>query len=274
VTFTLFAIVVATVIAVLAITGKAGETMPFLVLPPSVLALLVPLALYRWRLTPAGVDAVASWRRDGYEALRTPGGQGPGTGQAGTGHTGTGRTEAGRTVWALDGPQAAALPTGHAWSSFGGQWHTVKLGRLLPKPYWSLFPGFRIVLVFTVLASVYSNLTGGLVMHFNANGKLIAFGPAVVGAAVLLILWLPFFARRMAMPGKAQYLGEIVRLLHIEGGSETPEQYLAWVDDGSPTSRQWEVSRDVYYRLSVADPVQVTWSPRRASVIDIVPAGR
>lgn len=47
---------------------------------------------------------------------------------------------------------ALPLPKGHAWSSFGGQWHAVKLGDAV-SPYWSTGASLGVAAICTVMAS-------------------------------------------------------------------------------------------------------------------------
>jgi hypothetical protein len=88
------------------------------------------------------------------------------------------------------------------------------------------------------------------------------------------VFWLPSFTHRMTLPDTVIFPGEVIRLQYVDGGSDSPDDYLVWVDDGSPVSLKFDVAPAVYRRLSVGDPVRVTWSPRRRSLDDIDPAGR
>ena len=183
-------------------------------------------------------------------------------------------TDTGRTVWQLDGPAAAPLPKGHAWSSFGGQWHTVRLGQVVSSPYWSTMSGLGFVLISAVMVSFPAVVIGVFALGFDPAGKLIAITPAALAALVIGVFWLPSFTHRMTLPDTVTFPGEVIRLQYVDGGSDSPDDYLVWVDDGSPVSLKFDVAPAVYRRLSVGDPVRVTWSPRRRSLDDIAPAGR
>lgn len=262
VVLSLVALAVGTVVTVHTVDWKAGDTIAGPVLAAAFIALFVPLCLRRWRLTPEGGEAVASWRRAGRGVPGVP------SMARGLG------ADTGRTVWALDGPAAAPLPKGHAWSSFGGQWHTVKLGNVVSRPYWSTITGLGSVLMLTFIGSFPAVLIGVLGLGFSAQGKLLAITPAALGALVIVAFWLPSFSGRMTLPDTVTFPGEVIRLEYVDGGSDDPDDYLVWVDDGSPVSLKFDVAQIIYRRLSVGDPVQVSWSPRRRSLNDITPAGR
>jgi hypothetical protein len=236
----------------------AGDTIAGPVLTAAFLALLVPLFMRRWRLTPEGAEAVTAWRRAG----RGVPGVAPGLGG-----------DTGRTVWPLDGPAAAPLPRGHAWSSFGGQWHTVRLGQAVSRPSWNTLSGLGFVLLWAVMGSFPAVAIGAFAFGFDLEGKLIAIIPAALAAVVIATLWMPAYASRTALADTGSFPGEVIRLEFVDGG-DSADDYLVWVDDGSPTSLKYDVAPAIYRRLSVGDPVQVSWSPRRRTLNDITLASR
>jgi hypothetical protein len=253
---------VVAVVAVHTADWKAGHSIAGPVLAAAFVVLCIPLWLRRWRLTPEGAEAVAAWRRAGRGV--------PGAALGGLGLGG----DTGRTVWQLDGPAAAPLPKGHAWSSFGGRWHTVKLGSVVSRPYWSTTTGLGLVLLLVFMGSFPALMIGLLGLGLNTQGTLLALTPVTVGGLIIAVFWLPSFAHRMTLPDTVTFPGEVIRLQFVEGGSDSPDDYLVWVDDGSPVSLKFDVGQSVYGRLSVGDTVQVSWSPRRRSLNDITPAGR
>jgi hypothetical protein len=249
----LAAVAVAVVVIVHGVDWKIGDHIAPPLLGVAFLALLVPLLLRRWRLTPEGTAAVGAWRRAG---------RGVSGGAQGL------AADPDRTVWALDGPGGAPLPKGYVWSSLGGQWHTVRLGEFRRRPYWSTMSGLHLVLAWTAVGSLVSVLIGGFAFSFAPEGKLLALAPAALGAFVIVTLWLPAFTSRMRLPDAVTFNGEIVRLEYIDG-DESPDSHLAWIDDGSPVTMKFDVEPGTYYRLSVGDLVQVNWSPRRNCLNDI-----
>jgi hypothetical protein len=250
-------VAIVALVVVHGIDWKAADDMAGPVLSVAFLALFVPHFLRRWRLTSAGVTAVASWRRDGYGVPGAAQGLHP---------------DSGRTVWALDGTGAQPLPRGQAWSSLGGQWHTVQLGQELSRPSWSTLSGLGAVLVLTFMGSFFSVLIGFAAFSFDPEGQLIAITPAALAAVVIVLLWLPAFTSRMRLPDTTTFTGEVVKLQYVDGGSDSPDHYFAWIDDGSPTSMKFDVTPVMYRRLSTAALVRVSWSPRRGCLDDITPA--
>jgi hypothetical protein len=249
---------VAAVVIVHAVDWKVADKIAPPVIVAGFLALLVPWFLRRWRLTPEGTAAVEAWRRAGRGR--------PGAAQGLT-------ADPDRTVWALDGPGGAALPKGYAWSSLGGQWHTVRLGEALSPPFWSTASGLRVVLLWTFFGSIVSVMIGGTALGFDPLGQLIAITPAGLAVFAIITLWLPAVRSRIRLPDAVTFTGEIVRVQYIEG-EDGPDRHFVWIDDGSAVTMKFEFEAGRYQRISVGNLVQVNWSPRRRSLNDITsPSG-
>lgn len=257
ITLALIAAALCTVLYVHTVDWKLGDKIFAPVLIAAFLALFVPLCLRRWRLTPAGATAVDSLRSYGYGPAGLPQGLHPDTG---------------RTVWALDGTGAAPLPKDRAWSSLGGQWHTVQLGQILTPAFWSTNSGLYFVLTLTFIGSFISLMIGGLAYGLDPEGKLIAIMPSALAAFVITTCWLPAYNSRLRLPDAVTFTGEVVKLRYVDGGSDSPDEHLAWVDDGSPVSMKLEVGSAAYQRLSVGTLVEVNWSPRRRCLNSLTPA--
>jgi hypothetical protein len=257
VTFALIAVVLCTVLLVHAVDWKVGDKILAPALIAAFLGLFVPLWLRRWRLTPAGAAAVDWLRAAGYGAPGAVRGRNP---------------DSGRTAWELDGTGAAPLPKDHAWSSLGGQWHTVQLGQELSPAFWSTRSGLYFVLTVTLIGSFICWMIGGLAFRLDPAGTLIAISPAALGAFLISSLWLPAYHSRMKLPDTVTFTGEVVRLRFVDGGSDSPDEHLAWIDDGSPVSMKFEVGTGAYQQLSVGTLVDVSWSPRRRCLNSIAPA--
>jgi uncharacterized protein (TIGR04222 family) len=261
-TLTLIAVAVCSVLYVHVVAWKTGDKIAGPVLTAAFLSLFVPMSLRRWRLTPAGAAAVDSLRDAG---LGVPGGfHVPGMAQGP-------HPDSGRTAWALDGTGAAALPKDLAWSSLGGQWRTVRLGQPLSRPYWSTRSGLYQVLMWTFMGSFWSCLIGFLAFRLDPEGKLIAIAPAALAAFVISAFWLPAHNSRMRLPDTVIFNGEVVKLRRVDG-DDSPDEHLAWIDDGSPATMQLDVGPVAYLWLSVGDLVEVDWSPRRRSLNSLTPA--
>jgi hypothetical protein len=255
VVFALVAVAIGAAIAVRVSDPKAAGHVAGAVAAGCLALLCVPLFFRRWRLTPPGAAAVDSWQRDGGV---------PGAAQ-GLGPVGA------RTFAGLNAPGGAPLPAGHAWSSLGGQWRTVRLGLELQPPRWSGLPGLRRVLFWTVAGSFVAVIAGGAA-GFDLNGKLIALAPAAVGVFVIVAFWLPAFSMRMRLPDNVTFIGEVVRQWHVDGGEYSPDHDWVCVDDGSPTATKFDVGPAAYSQLKVGGLVEVTWSPRRRCLLHIEPA--
>jgi hypothetical protein len=255
--FALIAIAICVAIDVRVTDPKAAAAVAGWVAAGSVAVLCVPLFFRRWRLTPEGAVAVDAWQRDG--------GGAPGV-ALGLGAVGE------RTLLGLTALSGAPLPAGHAWSSLGGQWHTVQLGVELQRPRWSGLPGLATVLSWTVAASFFTVIAGG-VEGFDPNGKLIAFAPAALAALVIVTCWAPAVAMRMSQPDNVTFIGEVVRAWHVNGGEYSPDHDWVCVDDGSPITMKFDVGPTTYSQLRVGGLVRVSWSPRRRRLIHIEPVG-
>jgi hypothetical protein len=57
-----------------------------------------------------------------------------------------------------------------------------------------------------------------------------------------------------------------------DGGSDSPDEHLAWIDDGSPVTMKFDLGPAAYRRLSVGSLVTVNWSPRRRCLNELTPA--
>ena len=251
VTLALIAVALGTIICVHTVDWKLGDRILWPVLIGAFVALFVPLSLRKWRLTPAGGAAVDSLRSYGY------GSAGPAQGLY---------PDSGRTAWALDGTGAAPLPRDRAWSSLGGQWHTVQLGEAVTPAYWSTKSGLYFILTFAFIGSFISLMIGGLVFGLDPEGKLIAITPSALAAFLITSCWMPAYNSRMKLPDAITFDGEVVKLRLVDGGSDSPDEHFAWIDDGSPVTMKLDVGSALYQRLSVGCLVAVNWSPRRRSL--------
>jgi hypothetical protein len=256
VVFAAIAVAICAAIVVRVIDPQAAGAVAGAVVAGGVVVLCLPLFFRSWRLTPAGAAAVDSWRRDG--------GGVPGIAQ-GLGPVGQ------RTYAGLNAPGGAPLAAGQAWSSLGGQWHTVRLGLELKPPRWSALPGLRKVLSWTVGASFFA-VIAGVTEGWDLNGKLLALAPAALGVFVILVFWLPAFSMRMRLPDNVTFIGEVVRQWHVDGGDYAPDHDWVCVDDGSPTTMKFDVGPATYSQLKVGGLVRVSWSPRRRCLHHIEPA--
>jgi len=167
---------------------------------------------------------------------------------------------------------AAPLPDGHVWSSYGGQWRTIKVGPL-DVTRWGR-PGRGIMLgvldaFFTLpLLGVSSRLPS------NATGLMVKLAPTVIFGSLLLFVWLPAYRRSLAVPKRGAFTGQVVkRWTYESGGEDSTTYYCCCLDDGaSPEGWSFRIERSVYSQLRVGDVVYVDFNPRRHKINQLQPA--
>lgn len=121
------AVILGTLAATIAgyqVKASVGKVLLGVELYASLLILIVPLALRRWRLTEKGAEVAAWWRH----RLAAAGG----TEQA-----------------------QARLPRGHVWSQAGGHWHPVRIGRVPAPPQWGTRGALGGLILWTVIGVVF-----------------------------------------------------------------------------------------------------------------------
>ncbi len=171
--------------------------------------------------------------------------------------------DGGRTAWELDGTGDAPLPKDSAWSSLGGQWHIVKLGDCLTPAFRGTKSGLYFVLTLAFIGSLIALTVDGFALSLHPEGKLIAIAPSALAAFAITSWWMPAYNSRMRLPDTVTFTGEVVKLRLVDGGSDSPDEHFAWIDDGSPVTMKFDVGSALYQRLSVGSLVTVDWSPRR-----------
>jgi hypothetical protein len=135
-----------------------------------------------------------------------------------------------------------ALPMGtesahHAWSSYGGQWRSVRIRYpyLIPLG-WGLHP-----LVVVLRAGLA--LAPALVLWLVVPKELVVVPVAVVAAAGLVILW-----ALVDLGSTKEVTGQVLRLRAY--GSDDDKRHYVAVDDGtSATIRAWRVRPELYSPL-------------------------
>jgi len=119
------------------------------------------------------------------------------------------------------------------------------------------------VLILTFIGSFIALMVGGFAFSLNPEGKLIAIAPSALAALVITSWWMPAYNGRMRLPDTVTFTGEVVKLRLVDGGSDSPDEHFAWIDDGSPVTMKLDVGFALYQRLSAGSRVTVDWSPRR-----------
>jgi len=144
-----------------------------------------------------------------------------------------------------------ALPMGaesahHAWSSYGGQWRSVRIRypRFFPLG-WGLHP-----LVVVLRAGLA--LAPALVLWLVAPKELLVVPAAVVAAAGLVILW-----ALVDLGSTREVTGQVLRRRAY--GSDDDKRYYVAVDDGaSATIRAWRVKFELYSSVRQYEIVTAT----------------
>ena len=135
-----------------------------------------------------------------------------------------------------------ALPMGaesahHAWSSYGGQWRSVRIRYPYLVPLgWGLHP-------LVVVLRAAPALALAVVLWLLAPKELVAVPAAVAVATGLVILW-----ALVDLGSTRQVTGQVLRLRAY--GSDDDKRHYVAVDDGtSATIRAWRVRPELYSPL-------------------------
>ena len=161
------------------------------------------------------------------------------------------------------GDGLAPLPPDQLWSSYGGQWRTIKIGSAdMPSRG---RPKRAVTLVVVGAASVYPLLVLGDSLGGVYSRPLPYVGPAIAGA-VLLFSWLPGFIRGLSVPSHQEITGQVVkRWTYQEEGADdkTKTRFCCCVDDGtSAEGWSFRISKAQYKQIHTGDIVSVSFNPR------------
>jgi hypothetical protein len=241
----------------------AGSGAGFGVATVLVLGLLLGWGLRRWRPTPEGLEVAAWWRREGGGLGGTVLGDRPGSGRA----PAPGRAEL------LIAEGRAPLPRGQVWSSAGGRWHPVRVGRVRRQPTWPRAKSLVPPAIYAVVLSVPTVVVAMLPLRGSALALPVAIAPAVLFGLVTLILWVPARAIVMMRPAEAVFTGEVVRRWHRDNPKGGRSVYKLCIDDGvSKVARTYVVSPSLHDRFWPGEPVIVRISPRWRRLTGLEPA--
>jgi hypothetical protein len=233
--------------------------------------LQVPWALYRrTRLTRAGRAALAEWL--GFRVALIGSRTGRTAGTAMLAVAGDRRIAYAAALGAAPDAVAAfssSADRDHAWSSFGGSWHRVLLGRADTR----YMPGPLGLAGITAFGCFY----GGIVLVvLAAEGPLWAAGVAVFPGCTWWIpaIWVYRSAARAArLPRIAEFDGQVLRRWTQSDGDNGIDHCIA-IDDGV-SQRAWAlvVGSQTYAGARAGTLVHVRVDPRRNQLIAIAPAG-
>ena len=176
-----------------------------------------------------------------------------------------------------------AIPMGaesdnRAWSSYGGQWHAVRIRypHLLP-PGWGLHPlvallralvalGVAVVVLWVVAPAAFDVAPDAGPVELLVALIFVAVPAAVAAGAGLVIL------RALADLGSTREVtGQVLRLRTYDDDDD--KRHYAAVDDGSsPTIRAWRIKPELYSPLRQYEIVTGTLTRNLRYVRSIRPA--
>jgi hypothetical protein len=241
-----------------------GPTVPITALYIVAAGFTVLWTYRRLRPTAAGRAAANWWRNRGGPAP---------VGLDGAGQVGQpvyDRLEAAAEVHRAD----VSLPPNHVWSSAGGQWHPVKVGRAtLAQTTWGTSGTLAGLIATVVVTTAFAGIIGFIAAGVNhiPIARFAGLVPLALGAILILGSWLPTRSRRMKLPDSVNITGQVVKIWTIDGG-DWPDGYGITIDDGQAPAAS-SVVLDMYrygqLKLQVGDSVQVDYSLKTLAVNDI-----
>ena len=157
----------------------------------------------------------------------------------------------------------------HAWSSFGGSWHRVLLGRADTK----YVPGRLELVLLTAFGCFFAGI---VLVVLKASGPLWAAGAAVFPGCTWWIpaIWVYGSAVRASrLPRLAEFDGQVLKRWTQADGENGIDHCVA-IDDGV-SQRAWAlvVGSRTYAEAKAGTLVHVQVDPRRNQLIAMTPAG-
>ena len=218
-----------------------------------IVAAIVIKILGRARLTPYGRTVAEWWRRNG-------GGVG--------GAVVADRLPPGAASPRQTTPEAlvegtAPLPPDQVWSSYGGRWHTVKIGSFTGPSRGRPYGAIRLVVAGVI--PFYPLLLMGRSTG-SETGRLLPYAPLALVGALLLFRWLPAYLRNLRVPAHQQITGQVVKrwtFVEEDADDKRKTRFCCCVDDGT-SAEGWAflISKAQYKELHTGDVVSVSFNPR------------
>lgn len=151
-----------------------------------------------------------------------------------------------------------------AWSSLGGEWRLVQIGRAGPSLWFRVWVSFAVAGWLGVMAYPFS-LVGGSAGTLVPAGLLVAAIVTVAGGVRAL-------TRALALPRRQSFRAQVIARWAEDRSSDDDTTRAASValDDGQ---RCWtfELDREMFDTLALGDEVNVTVAPRSARLLTIDP---
>jgi hypothetical protein len=167
---------------------------------------------------------------------------------------------------------SAPLPPDQVWSSYRGQWHTVKIGSLDGPSRGRPRTAATLVIAgaFPIIPLVVMGRSIG-----GETGRLLPFAPGALAGALFFIRWLPAYLRRLRVPACQQITGQVVKRWTYEDGDEERRKtrFCCCIDDGT-SAEGWafRIRKSQYKQIHTGDIVSVNFNPRWHTVKRLQPA--
>ena len=155
------------------------------------------------------------------------------------------------------------LPPDQVWSSYGGRWHTVKIGS-----YEGPSRGRPKTAVTALVAGAFPIIPLALMGDSigGETGRLLRYVAPAIAGVYLLLRWLPAYLRRLRVPAHQQLTGQVVRrwtYQEEEADDKTKTRFCCCIDDGkSAEGWAFQISKAQYKAIQTGDIVSVTFNPR------------
>jgi len=259
--------------AVLATMALARHHQNFYLATPALIYLIIlraPWALYRrTRLTRAGQEALSVWL--GFRLALIGSRSGPTAGTALLAVGGDRRIAYAAALGAAPDAVAAfsaATDRDRVWSSFGGSWHRVVVGRARHR----YVPGTAELAGSAALCGLFAVLTLVILGEFGLKwaAVFLVFPGCIWWGGTLLVFGCA--ARAARRPALAEFDGQILKLWteNVPGDDNTPShtRYCVAIDDGI-REQAWalDVGHPAYAASRAGQLVHVRVDPRRNDLL-------
>ncbi|HEY7015928.1 MAG TPA: hypothetical protein VH480_24390 [Streptosporangiaceae bacterium] len=263
--------------AALATMALARHQQGFYLATPALIYLIIlraPWALHRrTRLTRAGQEALSAWL--GFRLALIGSRSGPTAGTALLAVGGDRRIAYAAALGAAPDAKAAfsaATDRDRVWSSFGGSWHRVVVGRARHR----YAPGTAALAGSAALCGLFAVLTLVILSEFGLKwaAVFLVFPGCIWWGSTLVVFGCATRAARL--PALAEFDGQILKLWTEAdpGDDNTPShtRYCIAIDDGI-REQAWalEVGHQVYVASRAGQLVHVRVDPRRNGLLAISP---
>ncbi len=169
---------------------------------------------------------------------------------------------------------SASADRNHVWSSFGGSWRRVVVGRARDR----YVPGAAALAGSAALCCLFAGMTVVILNEFGLKwaAVFLVFPGCIWWGGTLLVFWCA--ARAARLPALAEFDGQILKLWTeiVPGDDNNPTytRYCIAIDDGL-REQAWalDVGHQTYAGSRAGMLVHVRVDPRRNKLLAMSPAG-